>query len=302
MNLIYLNSNASGIGDRLHDIILIYTIAKYQNYNNLYLHWIEHGDAVINDPGLHSRLRKEKTPFRSKDYLLHNLLTYLQFPDDIKFVSQQELYNLATHNTNKVITEYIGLTYSIITYIEKYFPSISEQDKNQLINSYYDNFTKIKFINIPQEIIDTFNNNDIITVHLRRGDKVADDGGTTNNIDTKDLVKLNNNTEEAINKYINMGYTNICFISDEKHVRSYFIDKFKNKCNIITFEGNDISQTYYDLYCLCKSRKNLLSQKFSVFSIIGTLIGKTELYYMFTYGKIFENKFNQYKTFHYYKS
>ena len=42
---------------------------------------------------------------------------------------------------------------------------------------------------------------------------------------------------------------------------------FKNKVNCVTFDGDSISQSYYDIYCLANSEKILLSQVFSVFSI-----------------------------------
>ena len=38
-NFIYINSNLSGIGDRLLDIMLIYTHALYLKCDNLYVEW-----------------------------------------------------------------------------------------------------------------------------------------------------------------------------------------------------------------------------------------------------------------------
>ena len=38
---IYLNSNKSGIGDRLMDLILVYTYSQYLNCERLYLTWNE---------------------------------------------------------------------------------------------------------------------------------------------------------------------------------------------------------------------------------------------------------------------
>ena len=88
--------------------------------------------------------------------------------------------------------------------------------------------------------------------------------------------------------------------NDEKNIRNDYCTKFKNKCNIIYFDGDDISQTYYDLFCLSYSKKILLSQLFSTFSILGSLINTTNLYYLFESGLIMCIKFNQYKNILYY--
>jgi len=297
MDFIYLNSNLSGIGDRLFDIILLYSFAKFIGCNNFYLNWKVNNNDIVGNESIYSKLRNEKTPYRSKDYLLENLQTYITFPDNIHFVNQNEL-NSKINNSNFIFSEYMGLQYSVFTFIEKFLPNISEADKVKFTINYYNNFKLFTFKNIPENIRQTFINNNVITIHLRRSDKVVDDGGVTDGIETKDLDELDLITKNFINNCIKNGNINICFISDEKSVKDKYIEQFKDKCNVIYFNGDEISQTYYDLYCLSVSKNILMSQMFSVFSIIGSLLGnKKTLYYIYNKKRIIDLMFNKYYNF-----
>lgn len=293
MNFIYCNSNLSGIGDRLFDIILLYSFAKFIGCNNFYLNWKVNNNDMVGNSSIYSKLRNEKTPYRSKDYLLENLQNFLLLPNDIFFVTEEELKE-KINKDNIIFTEYLGLQYSIFTFIEKFLPNISEQEKIKFTVLYYNNYKKVTFKNIPENIKQTFLNNNVVTIHLRRSDKVVDDGGVTDGIETKDLNELDTITENFINKCIQNGDNNICFISDEKTIKDKYIEKFKDKCNVIFFNGDDISQTYYDLYCLSASKKILMSQMFSVFSIFGSLSGKSTLYYIYNKKRIIDLQFNKY--------
>jgi len=301
MNFLYNNSNLSGIGDRLFDLILVYTYSKYLNYDKLYLSWkINNNDMIYND-NPYAIARKEKTRFREKDYLLENLLNYLILPDDIIFVTPEELNDMNNDN-NYCFNEYMGLKYSVFTFIDKFLSNIDINEKQIFINIYYENFKKITFKNIPLEIINYFKNNKIITIHLRRGDKSVDNIEHNLGVTNKDLIELNTITENFINKCISLNYKNICFVSDEQIVKQEFIQKFKNKCNIIDFKGDEISQTYYDIYCLTHSSINFLSQNFSVFSMLSSMIGGVKLYYVYEHGKIIDDKFKDYYNIDNYKN
>ena len=142
MNFIYSNSNLSGIGDRLFDLILVYTYSKYLNYDKLYLNWKVNNNDMIYDENIYSKARKEKTPFREKDYLLHNLLNYLILPNDIIFVEKDELNNMENNNSNFNFNEYMGLKYSVFTFINTYLSNLDLNEKNIFINMYYENFKK----------------------------------------------------------------------------------------------------------------------------------------------------------------
>jgi len=289
MNLIYENSNLSGIGDRLIDLILVYTFSKLNNYNNVYLNWRIDTDLGSNIDKWYSH-RTNRTPFRKIDYLQENMLNFLEYPKNIKFVSNDELNILKNDNNNKVFSSYLGGT-SVFDFINKF--NIQDNDFEQ---KYYDNFKKIKFINIPNDIIKIFENK-VITIHLRRGDKVDEDANGTNGVNNEQLYELDYKTRKFIDNEINLGNKNICFISDEKKIRDNYINLYENKCNVIVIEGDEISQTYYDLYAMAHSEKILMSQKLSCFSILGTLLGNGELYYFYKEGRFKELGFNLYKKF-----
>ena len=71
-HFLYLKSNKSGIGDRLLDLMLVYTYSQYLNCEKLYLHWTEDNVDMTGNKSIYSTIRREKTPFRSVDYLLKN--------------------------------------------------------------------------------------------------------------------------------------------------------------------------------------------------------------------------------------
>ena len=58
---IYKNSNKSGIGDRLFDLILIYTYSKYLDCDYLFLSWFVDKEDVCGNKSLYSKIRKSKT-------------------------------------------------------------------------------------------------------------------------------------------------------------------------------------------------------------------------------------------------
>lgn len=286
---IYLNSNKSGIGDRVFDIILIYTYSQYLNCDGgMYLHWTENDKDTVGIKGLHSNLRRTKTPFRKYDYLLKNFMKYIQLPSNIHFINKKQLENMEKQKNNYVFQEYVGLKYTLYSFMDKYNIK-STQDKQQFETLYYNNFNSIVFKNIPDNIVNYFKNTDnILTIHLRRGDKVANDNGASNGIVEKELGRLNDLTIDAIEYFYRLGHNNICFISDEKLTRNKYINMFKDKINCISFDGDDITQTYIDIYCLVHSKKIILSQSFSVFSIFSSLVNKTELYYLLEHKKMNE--------------
>ena len=57
-NFIYLNSNKSGIGDRLTDLMLVFSYSLFLGYEHIYLHWTENSDDMTGNDSYYSRLRK----------------------------------------------------------------------------------------------------------------------------------------------------------------------------------------------------------------------------------------------------
>lgn len=285
-NFVYKKSNKSGIGDRLIDIILVYTYCKYLNCNKLFLHWYEGDELIGNGNDIYSQARIKKTPNRKYDYLLKNFNKFVELPNDIIFVTIYQLNKLADDKTNNIFfDEYLGVRYTVYEFIKHY----EIKDKKTFENMYFENFKKITFKNIPDEIINIFNVDNIITIHLRRGDKVVNDNGITNNITYYDLENLDNKTEKYITNLIDKNIK-VCIVSDEKDKRDEYLNKFKN---LLYFDGDNVSQTYIDLFCLSKSSEILLSQKFSSFSILACLINCSKLNYILD-GEII-NKFSKYK-------
>jgi hypothetical protein len=289
---IYRNPNKSGIGDRLLDLILVYTYSKYLNCSSLYLNWHISKSEMVEHNNIYSKIRKSKTPFREFDYLLENLQKYIILPKDIIFVSKQEINKSCNEKDNFVFKEHLCLS-TLYNFMNNY---IKEDKRKSFEKSYFDNFNKIKFKNIPKEICDYFKNNEVVTVHLRRGDKVVNDGGTTNNITESSLSSLDKITIDTINKFYDLNYRYFNFISDEKKVRDHYISLFKNKINCKIFNGDQVSQTYYDIYCLVNSKKIILSQVFSAFSIFSSMINKADLYFLIDHPKMIS--FAIYKNIH----
>jgi len=72
--LIYFVSNRSGIGDRMMDIILMYTFAYHLNAK-LYLNWSDSSKMLMGDKtNINSVLRHEKTPYRAEDFKFKNFI------------------------------------------------------------------------------------------------------------------------------------------------------------------------------------------------------------------------------------
>lgn len=284
-NMIYRYSNKSGIGDRLIDTILVYTYCKYLNCNKLFLHWYEDNEVIGNGNNIHSIARINKTPNRKYDYLLKNLNKFLVLPNDIIFVTIDNINKLIGDNNNIILDEYLGVRYTLYNFMNKY----NIENKNIFENMYFENFKKITFNNIPDEIINIFKSNNVITIHLRRGDKVINDNGEANGVTINGVKSLNNITELYIKNLIDKNIK-VCIVSDEKIERNKYLKKFNN---LLYFDGDNISQTYIDLFCLSNSSEIFLSQKFSSFSIFASLINSSKLNYILDGEKI--NQFSAYK-------
>jgi hypothetical protein len=280
MKFVYLNSNRSGVGDRLLDLILVYTYCKAIGGETLYLEWME-GNELTNICGntFEGSLRRKLTPAREFDYLLKNLLNFIQLPSDIKFVDNQALRELSKNTDNFVFAEYVGMQYNLNTFFAKHNRQIPTKD---WVDKYYEIFKSIKFINIPESVISAFSKHrDIITIHLRRGDKCRNDNKTREDLVNLDqLQDLNEQTGKYINQFINNGFLNLCFVSDEKNVKNEYIEKYKDQCNILCFDFDEITQTYVDLYCISQAKQVLMSQFISTFSVLGSLIGDVPLHYL----------------------
>jgi hypothetical protein len=233
----------------------------------------------------HGLIRKDKTPFRDKDYLLTNMKKFIILPANIIFVSHQKIIELSQNSENVVFDTYMGMEYTLNSFMNKH--QINEPEiKNLFKTKFYENFTKIQFKNIPEEVKTYFRENNVTTIHIRRGDKVVNDNGEANGISENDIDKLNMLTELGIHK-INENH-NICFVSDEREKKKDYYDRFNNKFSCMIFDYDDISQTYIDMFCLINSNSIIMSQAFSTFSIFASMFNKTPLFYLLEHSKINE--------------
>jgi hypothetical protein len=285
MKLIYLNPPDSGLGDRLLDILLIYAYSLYKSCTGLYLSW------EYNNSFDHSR----------KCLKLENLLKYISFPTNIFFVNKETLTELSNDTTNIIFKDIVGAD-SVYGFINRHMDSISLTDKQAFIEIYFNVFKQIKFINIPTEIRDIFDKQNIVTIHLRRTDKV-NNSPAAHGVSIDELKFLDSKTEEYIESRIKQKKT-ICIVSDDMSIKHHYINKYKSMATVIYFDtGDQVTQAYYDYYCLAYSDEILMSQKFSTFSITASLIGKNkQLFYIFDNGRLFHYNtisynFNKYPGF-----
>jgi hypothetical protein len=285
MKLLYLNPPDSGLGDRLLDILLLYSYALYKCCSGVYLHW-EYNNSFN----------------QSRQCLkLEHLHTYIEFPTNIHFVSKEIITELSKDIDTILFKDIVGAD-SIYGFINRHMPTISLTEQQTLIETYFNVFKQIKFRNIPPEITHIFNTQTIVTVHLRRTDKV-NNAVAAHGVSIDELEFLDTKTEDYIFSRIKQGM-NICIVSDDISIKHQYINKYKDMATIIYFDtGDQVTQAYYDYYCLAYSNEILMSQKFSTFSITASLIGKKkQLFYIFDHGRLFHSNtitynFNKYPGF-----
>lgn len=265
MNFYYINPPDSGLGDRLLDIFTIYSYSKFLKCDKVYVYW--NYESCFNET--------------RQNLKLENLLHYLELPEDLIFVKNKIVIDYNDKN-NIYFTDILSAI-SLELFIEKYI-SINPEI---FMDIYFDSFNKIKFSNIPKEVMNVFNDNFIVTIHLRRTDKISSNE-YAHGVSIQELELLDTITQKFIDKQIEINNTNICIISDDVSVKNKYFEYNKNNCNLIRFDYNDnVLQSYVDLFCLVNSKKIFMSQKFSTFSIVGSLIRNAELYYCFDYGRLY---------------
>jgi len=225
----------------------------------------------------------------------------MEFPTNIHFVSKETLTELSTDSDTILFKDIVGAD-SIYGFINRHIPTISLTEQQAFIETYFNVFKQIKFRNIPPEITHIFDTQTIVTVHLRRTDKV-NNSIAAHGVSMNELQFLDTKTEDYILSRIKQGRS-ICIISDDMSIKHQYIHKYKDMTKIIYFDtGDQVTQAYYDYYCLAHSDEILMSQKFSTFSITASLIGKKkQLFYIFDHGRLFDYNtitynFNKYPGF-----
>jgi len=276
-HFVYKTLPDSGLGDRLLDLINVYVYSQVLGYKNFYVEW-KYGP----------QFDKSRKCLKQE-----NLFHYMCFPENIIFTSKEEMSKIK----DGFIFDNIVGAQSLYSFMEKY---VEEKYKSNYEKKYYDICKQIKMKNIPEEVVNTFTDNNISTVHLRRTDKVNQDKRGFG-IEYNELENLNNITKDFINNELRHD-NKICIISDDENAKDELLSEYKY--NLIFFTLNEqVLQAYVDFYCLMYSEKIFMSQQFSTFSIMGSLLNKdTHLYYPYNYGRIQDYKFDKLLNFHYFKN
>lgn len=262
---IWKNTNKSGIGDKLQDILLVLAYSRYHNCDKLLMSW-----KTIKQ---HNNIRPK---FRDNDQKFNVINKYIKFPNDLVIND-----SFSNYKSKIEFKDYLGGIYSKKTFLIKY--KLDAEKYYEIYDNIIDDFIFIS--NEHFNTIDTIDKVDkFIAVHLRRCDKVRDNEKNANaalGVTNTMLKKLNVSTEAVIDKYIENGYNNIAFISDSEEERDKYISLYKDKCDILDVKGDLESgeQTYIDLYILIKADTIIMSQRWSNFSVIASILGKNKLIY-----------------------
>ena len=264
-----LNVSMSGIGDRILDILLVSTLAKIKNTNLISI-W--KNPLIENDE--YSVLRPT---FRLYDCLYENMIKYINFPSNVTVLPENN--NIIIDNNNDFLFDtYLGGSYSPFTFYDKFIKNNYNITINDYLLIYFEQSKQLTFNIVSNNIIPP----DIITIHLRRTDKVCNQTGT-HNISYNELDQLNNKTHRIIDKLIQDGYTSFYFCGDDSSVVQNYVSHYEKIINIITYDydKDNIMKTYLDLYVISLSNIIVLSQRHSNFSLLGSLINKNKLIYLY---------------------
>ena len=274
MKLIYVNPPVTGLGDRLLDLILLYSFSILIGCDSVYMHWVYDPTCDTMRPCLK----------------LENVLKYLKFPDTIYFVSEEQINKMVNDNDNDtmVFSDILGAA-SLFTFFESKYMGGNKELKEKLQKLYFESFKKLEFLNIPIDLQNIFINKKVATVHLRRTDKIHNPDVYAHGVTDEELILLNKKTEEFM-KITNSDI--VCIVSDDFIVKQEYYNKFVNTSKYILIQYNESDkaiQAFYDFYMLANSNIIFMSQKFSTFSIVSSLMIKDKiLYYPFNYGRMFE--------------
>ena len=293
MSIIWNNSTLSGLGDRLNDILILSSFAKIKN-KKLKLIW------RTQDFNENCEFAIKRPSFRRKDYLLENLNKYISLPENI--IIYKEGTNIEyNNNEDELYTSYIGGTSSPITFYHANMDNLKYNIKD-FLDIYYSQAQNIKF-NFDI-YFDKYNK--IISVHLRRTDKLHVKERETHGVSIDKIHILDNLTFDLIEKFINDGYKNFYFAGDDIYYINQYINKYNNRINILNSklrdDSDDIKNTYLDLYIMANSEFIILSQRHSSFSLLASMINKAKLIYLFNDDIIEHTNYKSLPNIIYYKN
>lgn len=281
----------SGLCDRLVDLFLVASFAKYHNAE-LYLDW-PRSPKNTSSPQSWINDGKQETwkETRYYDYLFENFSQYFSLPDFIKINTEKPRHDYE-------FGDYLGGIYSPISFHSKFL----SQDLS--LEQYLELFYSVTKLFLPTDKLKSLVlpiSEPYVSIHIRRGDKVKD---SPNGVEIKktELEDLNERTTEAINKILKSGINKLHFCSDDDHALSFYREKYKEFLFNCGPTPTGIESTYVDLYMLIQSKAIILSQKYSSFSFFASMVGRKELIYLYSGGQIAENRYAELKTSIFYKN
>jgi len=285
MKIKWTNPTASGLCDRLLDLMLISAYAKVYK-SELYLNWITGSQTSVNrwikEPGV----VREWDEVRYQDYKYENYSQYFTLPKNI-FIN-------IDCNPDYVFNNYLGGIYSPHSFYEKFIndPNITIDDYLKAVYETFDEFKP------TQKLLDLTKNlpKPELSIHLRRADKVRIDPDPLA-VNLQELESLNNLTMQVLEKF---NKSKLIYIaSDDQKEKEKYASKYESivdKNEYLIFE-----KTYVDIYMLSQSDYIILSQKHSNFSMFSSLLNRNKLIYLYRDSAIDINKFNLLDNIIYYK-
>lgn len=287
---IWEKTTKSGIGDRLIDILLVLSYSRYHECDKLLMKWITIKQCS------NSGHAGKRPKFREVDQRADVMNKYIKLPNDLIITNN---FSSKEYKTKIKFRDYLGGIYSKHTFISKY-----KLDEKRYLEIYDKVVNDFGFIS--KKLFDIIDKKEkLLAIHLRRTDKVMNSNKDANSaigITNKELNELNISTKAIIDIFIKNGYNNIAFISDSEEERKHYVSLYKDKCTVIEVKGDLGSgeQTYIDLYTLIKADTIIMSQRWSNFSMIASILGKNKLVY-FNKEYIDKYKYNS-DNYYYYKN
>jgi hypothetical protein len=288
MKILWTNSTLSGLGDRLIDLFLLAAFARSCNAI-LYVVW-------QNCCELNSLQKKTWPKSRLEGYKIENLSQYFKFPKNIVFCTEISIQKYCRDKRNIQFNDYLGGIYTASSFYSKFY---SKYKKNE-------NFNLLGFENAFRETLNDFQPKHKllkkfesqvfpdISVDLRRGDKVTLKPDIFS-VSHEEQFNLNTVTELCINELSdsNLSIKTIYFCSDDSNLLYRFRKKYSSirNLNLITMPQNTkgFEKTYVDLWMLASSKKIILSQRHSNFSIFASYLKNARLIYFYFDNRLITN-------------
>lgn len=261
-SVLWNQSIASGLGDRLINTIFVLTICRKIN-SSLYFEWLENKVPIPSD-----------TKFREQDILLHNMLNKIEFPKDLNI--------LDIGKTIQVLNPLFCTDYRFCSdscsffelYAHEFFYSLQDFQKEAINTAKTFKFkNKIK---IPKNLV---------SIHIRRSDKVVQQNPDSFMIAENELKTLNELTIDWIHKLSNTH--KIFYVCGEQYESIEWFKQLIVDKGLYLFSP-DINQigswerTYDDLQIMSSSDIILQSQRNSSFSRLASFIGDNKLINVFS--------------------